>query len=86
MTRPLAELPILAAVADILIYTLPAAIPEISFLLQDEGTAAVPVVLEANYRTPCLAETPAKYIPGSRWLLEQARCGYSLMTSQTPKL
>ena len=86
MTRPLAELPILAAVTDILIYTLPAAIPEISFLLQDEGPAAVPVVLEANYRTPCLAETPAKYIPGSRWLLEQARCGYSLMTSQTPKL
>ena len=76
-TRPLAELPILAGVADILIYTLPQAVPELEGL-------SVPAILEANYRTPCLQGAAKKYIPGSQWLKEQALAGYALMTGEEP--
>jgi len=77
--RPLEELPLLAAVADLLIYTLPVAVPEV------EGID-VPAILEANYRTPCLEGAAPRYIPGKLWLLEQARTGYALMTGEKPKL
>ena len=73
--RPLAELPVLAGVADILIYTLPVAVPEIEGL-------NVPVVLEANYVSPCLENYGGRYISGRRWLLEQARAGYEIMTGE----
>ena len=78
-TRPLNELPVLAAVADILIYTLPIAIPDLAGI-------SVPTILEANYRTPCLQGVAPHYIPGSRWLLEQARSGYALMTGEQPQI
>ena len=85
--RPLSELPILAGVADLLIYTLAFPIPELDGL-------SVPAILEANYRTPCLAPNslkegasvsgkgslPCKYIPGTEWHLAQAVTGYPLMT------
>ena len=74
-TRPLSELPLLAAVADIVIYTLPVAVPEIEGL-------DVPVVLEANYLSPCLENHTGRYISGRRWLLEQARAGYEIMTGE----
>lgn len=82
-TRPLSELPVLAGVADILIYTLPVAVPEAAELLAaaDKG-ARVPVVLEANYHSPCLEGAAERYISGRRWLLEQARTGYELMTGE----
>ena len=73
--RPLAELPVLAGVADIVIYTLPVAVPEIEGL-------NVPVVLEANYVSPCLENYGGRYISGKRWLLEQARAGYEIMTGE----
>ena len=73
--RPLAELPVLAGVADIVIYTLPVAVPEIEGL-------NVPVVLEANYVSPCLENYGGRYISGRRWLLEQARAGYEIMTGE----
>ncbi len=74
-TRPLEELPILAAVADILIYTLPVA---------TEGVSC-PAVLEANYRSPGMQYAASSlYIPGTDWLLEQARTGYELMTGEAP--
>lgn len=78
-TRPLEELPMLCAVADILVYTLPAAVPEL-------GALSAPAILEANYRTPCLEGAAPRYISGRRWLLEQARSGYALMTGEKPKL
>lgn len=82
-TRPLAELPILAGIADVLIYTLPHAIPEAAELLAAaEKGARVPVVLEANYHSPCLEGAAERYISGTRWLLEQARTGYELMTGE----
>ena len=77
--RPLSELPLLAGVADIVIYTLPVAVPEI------EGIN-VPVVLEANYVSPCMENYGGRYISGKRWLLEQARAGYAIMTGEKPIL
>ena len=92
--RPLEELPVLAGVADILIYTLAFPVPELDFLLKagtgKTGGAKEPAqaadghgfpaaILEANYRTPCLAGLPG-YIPGTQWLRAQAETGYPLMT------
>ena len=70
--RPLEELPILADVADLLIYTLPGAVECLKEL-------SYPAILEANYREPCLAGRPG-YIPGTEWHRAQAETGYPLMT------
>ena len=70
--RPLSELPVLATVADLLIYTLAFPIPELEAL-------EVPAILEANYRTPCLEGRPG-YISGRLWHRAQALTGYPLMT------
>ena len=77
--RPLEELPSLAAKADLLIYTLPFPIQEIA-VLASPGTTSGPVILEANYRDPCLAGTGLSYIPGTAWLRAQAETGFPLMT------
>ena len=61
--------------ADIVIYTLPVAIPQIEAL---RGCT----VLEANYKTPCLQSIAGRYIKGTAWLEAQAAQGYSLMTAQ----
>ena len=71
--RPLEELPVLAGVADILIYTLTFPIPEL------EAISGPGASLEANYREPCLAGRPG-YIPGDEWHRAQAETGYPLMT------
>lgn len=76
--RPLEELPVLAGVADLLIYTLAFPIPELDGL-------EVPAILEANYRTPCLAGRPG-YIPGTEWHRAQAVTGYPLMTGEPADL
>jgi hypothetical protein len=70
--RPLSELPVLATVADLLIYTLAFPITELDAL-------EVPAILEANYRTPCLEGRPG-YISGRLWHRAQALTGYPLMT------
>lgn len=73
--RPLDALSVLAAAADILIYTLPVPLPGIS----------CPVVLEANYKAPGMEYAAAeRYIPGSEWHLGQARTGYAIMTGEEP--
>lgn len=92
--RPLEELPVLAGVADILIYTLAFPVPELDCLLKTgtgktggakepaqaaDGHGFPTAILEANYRTPCLAGLPG-YIPGTQWLRAQAETGYPLMT------
>lgn len=76
--RPLEELAVLAGVADLLIYTLAFSIPELDGL-------EVPAILEANYRTPCLAGRPG-YIPGTEWHKAQAVTGYPLMTGEPADL
>ena len=42
------------------------------------------IVLEANYRTPCLEGCGKVYISGRRWLLYQAVAGYEIFTGESP--
>ena len=70
--RPLDELSVLAAVADVIVYTLPVAVPGIDAF-------GGKTVLEANYRDPVLGSLPCDYISGTVWLRAQADEGYALM-------
>ena len=67
----------------ILIYALPVKID-----LVDSLPLEGKVVVEANYKDPCLrdrcAETGAVYISGMEWLVGQAVAGYQLMTGIQP--
>jgi len=81
---------------ELVIYTLPIALPEIEELSADDYAGETPgvdkVILEANYKTPSFAgdtlfrisSADAIYVPGSRWLIYQALTGYSLMTGIQP--
>ena len=76
--RPLDEIPLLAAVSDILIYCIPQAVPEI------DGVK-VPMILEAKYKEPCLSAADCdKYYPGTMWHLNQAVKGYEIMSGEVP--
>ena len=75
---------------DLIIYTLPVALPQIATLtaqqLRGEGTK---VILEANYKTPAfdaqqVQAAGAHYVSGKEWLRYQALTGYSLMTGEIP--
>lgn len=73
----------LAGLMDILIYTLPLR-TDLVDRLPLEGR----VVVEPNYKDPCLQEmceaAGATYISGMDWLGEQAVAGYQLMTGIEP--
>ena len=76
--RPLDEIPLLASVADILVYSIAQPIPQI------EGVR-VPLILEANYSTPCLKDAAtSRYFPGTAWHLKQAVKGYEIMSGEKP--
>ena len=62
---------------DLVIYTVPGPM---------DGFPEFPeaIILEANYRTPCLEGRGKAYISGLRWLLYQAVAGYELFTGETP--
>ena len=62
---------------DLVIYTVPGPM---------DGFPEFPeaIVLEANYRTPCLKGCGRTYISGLRWLLFQAVAGYEIFTGETP--
>ena len=62
---------------DLVIYTVPGPM---------DGFPDYPnaVILEANYRTPCLEGCGKAYISGRRWLLYQAVAGYEIFTGETP--
>lgn len=62
--------------ADVIVYTLPKAVPEIDRLESE-------ILLEANYKNPCLDQHKG-YIGGKQWLLMQAVMGYELMTGEIP--
>ena len=62
---------------DLVIYTVPG--PMDGFPVFPEA-----IVLEANYRTPCLKGCGRTYISGLRWLLFQAVAGYEIFTGETP--
>jgi Shikimate 5-dehydrogenase len=83
---------------DLVIYTLPMALPEIAQLSADDYAAETSghgkVILEANYKTPSFGEeeqvkilaADGTYIGGKNWLLYQALTGYSIMTGLRPDL
>ena len=82
---------------NLLIYTLPVAVPQLQELSADDfvsDSGIRKVVLEANYRNPSfdeaalfkLASADAVYVPGKRWLLMQAITGYPMMTGQVPDI
>ena len=62
---------------DLVIYTVPGPM---------DGFPDFPeaIILEANYRTPVLANRGRAYISGLRWLLYQAVAGYGVFTGETP--
>ena len=68
---------------DILIYAVPVKIEPL-----DELSLEGKVVVEANYKDPCLQERCAEegitYISGMEWLARQAVAGYRLMTDIEP--
>ena len=72
---PVEELPSLSP--DLVIYTVPGPM---------DGFPEFPdaIILEANYRTPCLDGRGKAYISGRRWLLYQAVAGYGIFTGETP--
>lgn len=72
---PVEDLPSLSP--DLVIYTVPGPM---------DGFPEFPeaIVLEANYRTPCLKGCGRTYISGLRWLLFQAVAGYEIFTGETP--
>ena len=83
---------------DLIIYTLPVALPEIAEFSADDfakkGACDNKVILEANYKNPSfddiarakLAAADGIYISGERWLLYQALTGYPFMTGLSPDL
>ena len=79
----LEQVPAQMASIQILIYALPVKIDMVD-TLPLEGK----VVVEANYKDPCLkdrcAEAGATYISGMDWLVGQAIEGYQLMTGLQP--
>ena len=72
---PVDDLPALSP--DLVIYTVPGPM---------DGCPEFPeaIILEANYRTPCLEGRGRAYISGRRWLLFQAVAGYGIFTGETP--
>lgn len=63
--------------ADLIIYTCPRA-------CEGTGKLRCRVLLESNYKDPCLRGVDAVYIPGTEWLVRQAVEGYELMTGEKP--
>ena len=73
-----APLPTLTSLSpDLVIYTVPGPM---------EGLPDFPeaVILEANYKTPCLEGHGRAYVSGLRWLLYQAVAGYEIFTGEKP--
>ena len=76
--RPLSDIASLAKDSEVLIYNIPQEIPEMAGV-------SVPVILEANYKNPCLMNSArSRYLSGTAWHLEQAVTGYVLMSGEIP--
>ena len=91
--RPLEEFCRCFRDADIIIYNIPMAIPQVAELSEDDyrGTK---VIIEANYKNPSFdknmtdrmiaANPDVRYVSGETWLLYQALTGYELFTGEKP--
>lgn len=96
-TRPLTEFRKEFRSADIIIYNIPAAIPELRELTaEDFCPGNRKFILEANYRNPSFddamtarmkeANPLAEYTGGRTWLLYQALTGYEIFIGELPDL
>ncbi|MBQ0025640.1 MAG: hypothetical protein KBT00_07985 [Bacteroidales bacterium] len=78
----LTSLPVIIGEADIVIYTVPLHLEGVTRdLLRGK------VVIEANYRNPCLEDLCSdgtRYVSGLEWLLWQAVSGFGIMTGKSP--
>ena len=83
--------------ADIIIYNIPTAIPDLKELTaEDFGSDKSKFILEANYKDPSFdnsliekmkqANPLAQYTSGRTWLLYQALTGYEIFTGEKPDL
>lgn len=92
-TLPLNEFRKYFREADIIIYNIPTAIPELKELAaSDFNTDRPKYILEANYKDPSLGEilkpfgSKSIYTGGKTWLLYQAVTGYEILTGEKPDL
>ena len=96
-TKPLSDFRECFREADIIIYNIPTAIPELYELTDEDFGAGRPkYILEANYRKPSFdemllqkmrtANPMAEYTSGKIWLLYQAVTGYEIFTGEKPDL
>ena len=83
--------------ADIIIYNIPTAIPQLERLTDEDFAPGKPkLILEANYKDPSFnkdllaimekANPQAHYTGGRTWLLYQAMTGYEIFTGENPDL
>ena len=83
--------------ADIIIYNLPVASPQLEELSDEDFTPGrTKILLEANYRNPSFSKVAIdrainasptfRHIKGEAWLLYQAVAGYELFTGEKPDL
>ncbi|MBQ8838187.1 MAG: hypothetical protein IJ005_02590 [Bacteroidales bacterium] len=95
--RPLCEFQGCFRKADIIIYNIPTAIPELNQLTDTDFSESAPkFILEANYRNPSFSEefigkmsvsgAGVRYTGGKVWLLYQAMTGYEIFTGEKPDL
>lgn len=96
-TRPLEDFRECFKEADIIIYNIPAAIPSLNELTENDFNPGKPKhILEANYKDPSFgpeilermqkANPLARYTGGRTWLLFQALTGYEIFTGEKPDL
>ncbi|MBQ6880493.1 MAG: hypothetical protein IJN52_09860 [Bacteroidales bacterium] len=96
-TRPLSDFTTCFREADIIIYNIPTAIPELNDLTDSDFNPGKPkFIMEANYKNPSFDEAfiagmkkanpMAEYTGGRTWLLYQALTGYRIFTGETPDL
>ena len=93
--KPLSEFCSSFCEADIIIYNIPVAIPEIESLC-GYAHGKKKHILEANYKNPSFRKETLKelqesgwdieYHPGQTWLLLQAVTGYEIFTGEKPDL
>ena len=96
-TRPLDNFRECFREADIIIYNIPAAIPALNELTDNDFAPGKPkFIMEANYKNPSFDEALinrmkeanplAEYTGGKTWLLYQAVTGYEIFTGEKPDL
>ena len=94
--RPLADFTDCFKDSYIIIYNIPAAIPELEGLPASDIPSGTKHILEANYKNPSFTRdliehlqdlnSEIRYTGGQTWLLYQAVTGYEIFTKEIPDL